>query len=179
MPSILVNLIVIFAPLSLLSLGGGQAIMAAIQHQTVVIHHWFTGPQFADIFAISRAAPGPNTLIASLIGWQMRGLAGALVATLAIYIPSSALFVGTTVFWHRYKETPWRTAIERGLSPIAVGLIFAGVLTILESIHITWLGICTTAAAAVILYYTKINPYYLMGGVAAFYTAVFFLGWAG
>jgi chromate transporter len=175
MDDILFNLVLVFAPLSLLSLGGGQAIMAGIQHQTVVTHHWFTDAQFADLFAISRAAPGPNTLIASLIGWQLKGFWGMLVATLAIYIPSSVLFVVATQFWHRSKESRWRHAIERGLSPLALGLIFAGVLTIMESIHMTWLGMFSTVVSIAVLYFTKINPYYLMFGMAFFYTGVFML----
>jgi len=47
----------VFAPLSLMSFGGGQAIIADMQHQTVDIHHWMTGPEFADFFALSRARP--------------------------------------------------------------------------------------------------------------------------
>ena len=61
----LLGLLLVFAPLSLLSFGGGQAIIADMQHQTVDIHHWMTGPQFVDLFALSRAAPGPSTLIAA------------------------------------------------------------------------------------------------------------------
>lgn len=85
----LIGLILVFAPLSLLSFGGGQAIMADVKYQTVDVYGWLSDGQFTDLFAISRASPGPGTLIAALIGWQVDSLAGALVAVLAIYIPSS------------------------------------------------------------------------------------------
>lgn len=175
MDNLLLRLILVFAPLSLMSIGGGQAIIADIQHQTVDIYHWFSNQEFADMFAISRATPGPNTLIASLIGWHLGGLGGLLAATLAMYVPSSVLFVTATTYWHRHHASPWRRAIERGLAPIAVGLIFAGAVTIMEAVHLTWLGWGTTALAALALYYTKINAYLLIALVCLLYTAVFFL----
>ncbi|MDB5775499.1 MAG: Chromate transport protein [Herbaspirillum sp.] len=175
MDSLLWKLVLVFAPLSVLSFGGGQVIVSDIQLQTVQVHHWLTNQQFADLFAISRAAPGPSTLISSLIGYQISGFIGAIVATLAMYIPSSTVFVITTSLWHRHHGSRWRIAIERGLAPIAVGLIFASAIVVLQAIHIGVLGWCSTLASALLLYFTKINPYLLMLAVALFYTAVFFL----
>lgn len=176
MDNLLWRLIVVFAPLSALSIGGGQAIIADIQHQTVDVYHWFTNQEFADMFAISRATPGPNTLIASLIGWHLGGLAGMLVATLAMYIPSSLMFTVATSMWHRHEKSCWRLAIERGLAPIAVGLIFAGALTILQALHLGWLGWSTTIAAMAVLYYTKVNPYLVIAAVLALHLAMYFAG---
>jgi chromate transporter len=175
MDNLLLRLILVFAPLSILSIGGGQAIIADIQHQTVDVYHWFSNQEFADMFAISRATPGPNTLIASLIGWHLGGLAGMLVATLAMYIPSSCAFIAATTYWHRHEGSRWRLAIERGLAPIAVGLIFAGALTILEALHLSLLGWATTAVAMGVLYTTKTNPYLVIFSVVGLYLAVFFL----
>jgi len=176
MDNLFLRLILVFAPLSALSIGGGQAIIADIQHQTVDVYHWFSNQEFADMFAISRATPGPNTLIASLIGWHLGGLAGMLVATLAMYIPSSLMFVAATSLWHRNEKSRWRVAIERGLAPIAVGLIFAGALTILQALHMGLLGWTTTIAAMAVLYYTKVNPYLVIAAVLVVYLAFFFLG---
>lgn len=175
MDNLLLRLILVFAPLSILSIGGGQAIIADIQHQTVDVYHWFTNQEFADMFAISRATPGPNTLIASLIGWHLGGLAGMLVATLAMYIPSSVAFITATTFWHRNEGSHWRLAIERGLAPVAVGLIFAGALTILEALHLSILGWITTLAAMAVLYTTKTNPYLVIFSVLLVYLGVFYL----
>lgn len=175
MDSRLLGLVIVFAPLSLLSFGGGQAIVADIQHQTVAVHGWLTDQQFTDLFAISRAAPGPSTLVAALIGWQVDGFLGALIATLAIYIPSSLVVFWATNWWHRNQGSPWRRAIERGLAPIAVGLIFAGAVAVLQAAHVNALGLATTAVCAAVLYFTKIGPYTLVSLVAAFYVALQFV----
>jgi chromate transporter len=175
MANVLLRLIVLFAPLSALSFGGGQTIIADIQLQSVSVYHWLSGQEFADLFAISRVSPGPTTLISALIGWHLEGLIGALVATLAMYIPSSTVFVTVTLFWHKSEGTRWRLAIERGLAPVAVGLIFAGAVAVMESMHATTFAWGTTAIAACVVYFTKLNPYVLMSAVALAYAAVFYM----
>src|SRR6266705_419857 len=125
-------LALVFAPLSLLSIGGGAALLAEIEHQSVGIHAWTTQREFADLFAISRAAPGPGTMLSTLIGWKVAGLTGALTATVALYLPSSLLVYGLARLWGRWRGSVWHSAVERGLSPIAAGLILAGGLAVLR-----------------------------------------------
>ncbi len=168
----LLGLALVFAPLSILSFGGGQAIVPEIQHQSVVVHGWLSDAQFTDLFAISRAAPGPSTLIAALIGWQVAGLLGAVLATLAIYVPSSVVVYAAASWWQRNEGSLVRRAIERGLAPVAVGLIFAGAVTVLRAAHADALALATTAVATAALYFTKVNSYTLVGLVALFYLAV-------
>lgn len=83
--NIYLQLIAVFAPLSLLSIGGGQSVIADINQQAVAIHGWMTQREFIDLFAISRAAPGPGSLLATLIGWKEADWAGAVVASLALF----------------------------------------------------------------------------------------------
>jgi len=174
----LIGLALVFAPLSLLSFGGGQAVVPEILHQTVTVQGWLSGPQFADLFAIARAAPGPSTLIAALIGWQVAGLAGAIVATIAIFGPSSMVVYAVGRWWQRHDGTPLRRAVERGLAPVAVGLIFAGVVTVLEAAHAGPLELATTALACALLTFTRAGTYTLVGLVAAVYLALHLgLGW--
>lgn len=166
----LLGLVLVFAPLSALSFGGGQAIIADMQHQTVA-QGWLSDTEFADLFAISRAAPGPSTLISALIGWQVAGLVGALVATLAMYVPSSLIVYAASRWWHARRDSPWRDILERGLAPIAVGLVFAGVLAVLEAAHANIFQILTAAASAGLLMFTRISAYALMAAVAVVYAA--------
>src|SRR6476661_6222250 len=172
----LLGLILVFVPLSLLSFGGGQAIVADIQYQTVEVHKWLTNSEFVDMFAISRASPGPSTLIAALIGWHVDGLAGALVAVLAIYIPSSILVYCAASWWQRSAASPLRIAIERGLQPIAIGLIFAGLLVLVDASKMGYLQLATLVACTAVLYFTKFSSYRLLFIVAALYGAIAFAG---
>jgi chromate transporter len=175
MDRVLLSLLLVFAPLSIMSFGGGQAIVADIQHQTVDVYHWMTPAQFADSYAISRVAPGPATLIVALIGWHIAGLAGAVVSIIGIYVPSSILVYYATGWWVRQKDSIWKRAIETGLAPVAVGLIAAACLAVLRSIDPDWLGILTTIAAVLLLYFTRVSGYMLMAAAAALRLAYYFL----
>jgi chromate transporter len=171
----LLGLFIVFAPLSLLSFGGGQAIVADIQNQTVNVHGYLTNQEFADLFAVSRAAPGPSTLIAALIGYQVAGFFGALVSCLAIYVPSSLLVYGISSWWQRHKISPLKRAIERGLAPVAVGLIFAGALAVLRAANVGPLEIATLMMCAALFYLTKVGPYLVVLSVAAIYFVIHFI----
>ena len=171
----LLTLILVFAPLSLLSFGGGQAIVADMQHQVVDVRHWISGPEFADLFALSRAAPGPSTLIAALIGWQVAGFLGAVVGTLAIYIPSSFVVYGAVRWWHASKDSPWRGAFARGLTPVAVGLVFAGALAVLQAAHVNALQIFTTMIVTGLLISGRVGIYTIMAATASVFALLQFL----
>lgn len=126
------GLVLVFAPLSLVAVGGGGSILPDIQRQAVDVHQWLTARDFVDYFAISRAAPGPGSMLVTLIGWQVQGWVGALVATLALIVPSSLLAYAVSRVWNRYRGRNWHTALERGLAPIGTGLILSAALTVFQ-----------------------------------------------
>jgi len=166
----LLALALVFVPLSLLSIGGGAALLAEIEHESVSVHAWTTQREFADLFAISRAAPGPGTMLSTLIGWKVAGFAGALTATIALYLPSSLLVYGAARLWGRWRGSLWHSAVERGLAPIASGLILAGgvaVLRISPGGPAVW--VAAALSTGLILFRPGLHPLVLFfGGGAAF-----------
>jgi len=162
------QLIAIFAPLSLVTIGGGQAIIAEIQRQVVDVHAWLTHSQFAADFAISRMAPGPGSLIVTLIGWQVAGFWGAVVATSALLLPTGILVYVVTHFWGRYKGATWQVALERGLRPIAAGMMLAAGWVLLKSLNGGLPAKAIAIASLCLLLKARINPLILLvlGAVA-------------
>jgi chromate transporter len=169
----LLALFLVFAPLSLVSIGGGTSIFAEMQRQTVHVHGWLTDAQFTDLFAISRAAPGPGSLICALIGWQAAGFWGALVAAIGLYLPSSLILLAVGAWWRRAGESPMRKVIERALAPIAVGLICAGVYALMQGGG--WLEWATLLASTAALLRGH-SPYTVMLLAALLYTGLFQAG---
>jgi chromate transporter len=164
------QLLVVFAPLSLLSVGSGQSILADIQLQTVSTHHWLTQGQFLDDYAIARASAGPASLIVTLIGWQVAGVAGAIVASLAIILPSSTLFYGLTLLWRRHAFSQWRDRLARGLAPISVGLVLASGYSLVMANGGDWLAwIVTAASLAAFMLSSRVHPFLLLVGGAALF----------
>lgn len=162
MRSIAWSFITLFVPLSLVSVGGGQTLVAEIHRQVVANHHWLTETQFVDAFAISRMAPGPGSLLVTLIGWQVAGLWGAVVASLSIFLPSSLLVYALARLWARYRGARWQLALEAGLRPVAAGMILAAGLVLLEALDGGWLARAIAVGSTALLVVTKINPLLLM-----------------
>src|SRR5713226_5771295 len=165
----LVALAIVFAPLSLLSFGGGNAVLADIAQQSIA-HQWISEREFSDLFALSRAAPGPGSMLATLIGWRVAGIPGALVATTAFYLPSALLVFGAARLWGRWRGSVWHSAIERGLAPIAAGLFLSGGIVVLRASPSGWpvwaAAVVTTAA---LLRWPQLHPVPpLLAGAALF-----------
>ena len=168
----LLALIAILAPLSIASIGGAASVYAPLQYQTVDVQQWLTGQEFIDLFAIARVTPGPGTMLATLIGWKVAGLAGALVATLALFLPATVLCYAVARVWNRYRGKPWHAAFEQGLAPIGAGLLFAGVLAILRigaGGPLSW--VTAAGVAGLLVWRPKLHPFALL--IAG---AVVFLG---
>ncbi len=150
-----------FALLSLLAVGGVNAVVPEMHRHAVEVAGWMTDRQFADMFAIAQLAPGPNVMIVTLVGYHVAGLTGALVATVAMCGPSCAFTYFAARAWHRFEEARWRNIVQAGLVPISVGLIAASALVLARAADHNWVAVAITAVTAGVCYFTRINPLWL------------------
>ena len=160
------GLAAVFGQLSLLAFGGANSILPDLQRQ-IVGEGWMSAHEFAALFALAQAAPGPNMMVVSLIGWRVAGLSGALVSTLAIAGPTSVLTYLTAGLWYDLRDKPWRKAIQAGLLPVTVGLVMASAALITASTTLDWRTGLITAATAGLIYFTKFHPLLVLGAAAA------------
>ncbi len=154
------------ALLSFAAVGGGVVMLAPDIHRYVVdVHHWVTDEQFTAAYALAQAAPGPNMLFVTLVGWQIAGWLGALGATLAVIVPPALLtYVVVRVSSERSGEGIGRfgKAVRNGLAPMSVGLLFAGVWVLFISTHAGWREGIVVAVTLAIVLRSKINPLWLI-----------------
>lgn len=160
---VLTQLAMDFSVLSLIAVGGAITVLPEMHRSVVEVHGWMSGAQFAELFALAQAAPGPNILVVSLIGWKVAGLAGALVATAAVCGPSCALTYAVSRIWQRFRGARWRELVEDGLVPVTVGLMLAGGYLITRSADDSWPAYAITAVTAAVVLSTRIHPLWLFG----------------
>lgn len=160
--NLLVSLFLVFAPLSLMAIGGGSSILGELQHSVVDDQHWLTNKAFLDMFAISRVAPGPGTLIVTLMGWHLAGWAGAIVSTIAIFAPSSLLVIVIAHFWHSRPNAAWQGAVVYGLAPLAAGLVLSSVIALLSNARGGWIAWSVAIVIAVVARKAGLGPLTLM-----------------
>ncbi len=164
-----------FLSLSLFSLGGGNTLLAEYHHISVDQFCWLTNSQFADIYALAEAAPGPSSMIVGLLGlgagWPegpFWALLSAYGAEVAILLPSTLVMVLACLRWQHMEHSPWRIAFERGLGPITLGILFAVGLKILhtaDSTHKGGLsipGVIVSVIVCVLMLRTRLSPLWFM-----------------
>ena len=150
--------------LSLISVGGMPSVLPELQRYVVDVKGWITPEDFMQLFAVGQAAPGPNILIASLVGWKVAGLGGALLALAAMCGPAGVLAWWVAGLWDRFKGSPWRTAIQRAIAPIVVGLILSGGYILATPGAPDWRLWLIAAASATGMLLSRMNPLWFLGG---------------
>jgi chromate transporter len=163
MNATLVALAAIFSQLSLLAFGGGNTILPEMQRQVVEVHHWMPASEFSALFALAQAAPGPNMMIVTLVGWHVAGWAGMLVTSIAKFGPSSLVTIAALHAWDRFKDRPWRRIAQKGLVPVTAGLVAASAVLIAKASDPSWIAWAITGVCAVLAFRTKIHPLWLLG----------------
>jgi chromate transporter len=162
------QLIALFARMSLLAVGGVNSTVPEIAREVVTIRHWLTPEQFAQLFAIANAAPGPNLMISTVIGAHMAGVIGGLAATLALVLPSGAVVILAAKLWDRYRDNRWRGIIQRGLLPISAGLLISAATVLVRQADTGWVTVAVTALCTALAWRSRVHPLWLMaGGVVA------------
>lgn len=152
----------LFSLLSVMAVGGAGAIIPEMHRQAVELNGWMSGSEFAALFAIAQAAPGPNILIVTLVGWKVAGLPGAAVTTLGMCGPSSLLAFWVSRLWDRFRTSPWRLAIQRGLAPITIGLVLGSGYLLTRAADQSWLAYMLTAITAAVALSERFNPIWLL-----------------
>ncbi|MBV2351396.1 chromate transporter [Synechococcus sp. HK05] len=158
-----------FLRLSLFSLGGGNTLLNEYHHMAVDQYCWLSSRQFAEIYAIAEAAPGPSSMIVGLLGMgaavqegPLWGVLTGLMAEISILLPSTLLMVVAALSWNRLRHSPWRVAFERGLGPITLGILFAVGLKILRISDHDMPAYAVSLVVCVLMLRTKISPLWFM-----------------
>jgi chromate transporter len=156
--------------MSLFAVGGANAAIPEMHRIAVEVNHWMNDRQFADIYAISQLSPGPNVLIVTLIGYTVAGLGGALMATLAMCVPTATLAYYVSRWLRRSTASRWPSIVQTALVPLSIGLMAASALIVAQAADRNWAAVALTLAVAAAAYATRLNPLWLLlaGGLLGF-----------
>jgi chromate transporter len=108
--------------------GGGHVILPLLQAEFVE-PGWVTADQFVAGYGAAQAVPGPLLSFAAYLGYVMNvgpgGVAGAAIATIAIFLPSFLLIFGALPFWGSLRRRGWAGSALMGVNAVVVGLLLA------------------------------------------------------
>jgi chromate transporter len=162
-PSILIALIAHLAMVSSISFGGFPTVLPDVRNFVVATHGWMTDDEFTNFFALAQAVPGPNMiLMMSFVGWKVWGLPGAVASALATFGPPCAMYFAAYRLWDRFRDAPWQRIVRGGLLPVTVGLVIASGTVMARAADAEWQAAAVTAAAAVLMLRTRLNPLWML-----------------
>ncbi|MFO0018177.1 MAG: chromate transporter [Synechococcaceae cyanobacterium] len=158
-----------FLGLSLFSLGGGNTLLSDYHSLVVEQLCWLSSRQFADLYALAEAAPGPSSMIVGLLGmgaaWRDGPFWSVLMgvaAELAILLPSTLLMVLACLSWTKLRHSPWRQAFEKALGPITLGILFAVGVKILKVSDTNVPGLVASCVVCFLMLRTRLSPLLFM-----------------
>jgi chromate transporter len=112
-----------FFKVGALTVGGGLTMIAFMQDQVVDQFHWLTPLEFVDGLALGQFTPGPILMLAAYVGYKAAGIAGAVVAAAAAFLPSFILMLALLPMLDRVRAYTWTRAVLRGMGPAVVGIL--------------------------------------------------------
>lgn len=122
-----------FAGLSLILFGGGYVFIPVIGSLVILDYGWLNVDEFNAGIALGQITPGPIVITATFIGYKVAGLAGAIVATLGIFLPPALLMISASRFINAIEHSATTRAILKGIRCAVIGLITLAGFVILHS----------------------------------------------
>ncbi|HMK56874.1 MAG TPA: chromate efflux transporter [Dissulfurispiraceae bacterium] len=157
----LLILALLMAKIDLFAFGGGFASLPLMLHEVVNVRGWLDGKTFMDGIALGQITPGPIVITASFVGFLTNGLAGAIVATIAIFTPSFLLVIITVPFFDRLKASPIFLKVTEGILSSFVGLLLF--VTVHFTLAVSWdIVKVLLVTAALIALFKKVGIHYIV-----------------
>lgn len=158
------ELATVFLRAGALTFGGGYVIVPVLEAELVQGRHWLTAQAFVDAMALGQITPGPVVITATFVGYTLAGFAGALVSTVAVFLPAFVLVVLVSLSLDRFRSSPGIQAFVRGLQPAVVGLMAAATATLARHGVQDAPGVVVAVAAFLLLWRTRVNPVWIVLG---------------
>ncbi len=166
--SMLLSLFFKLSVFSMIAFGGVNALLPELLNLAVTQEQWIDLRTCADYFAIAQAAPGPNFMTVTLLGWHLFGIMGALVATFAIVWPSSILIYFLQRLILGIKDPAKKKSIQYAAAALAIGLVLSSAWEIALQINHGVAAYMLTIATIGFTLFTRWHPLYFIAIGGAF-----------
>jgi len=159
-------LFLVFLRIGSIVFGSGYVLLAFLRADLVVHRAWVTDAQLVDAVAVGQVTPGPVFTTATFIGYLLRGPAGALAATVGIFLPAFILVAISGPFIPLIRRSRIAGAFLDGVNVASLALMAAVSCQLARSALVDWLTVSLAAVSAVLLLRFRINSAWLVLGGA-------------
>lgn len=170
------RLFVVFVKFGSVVFGSGYVLVAFLEHDLVDVRGWLTRAELLDAVAIGQVTPGPVFTTATFVGYLLRGVPGAAVATVGIFLPSFVLVAVLARLLPVVQRSAWARGFLDGVNAVALGLMAAVCVELADQAVVDVATGLVAAVALAVLVRTRLNVMWLIaagvaiGGVRALVT---------
>ena len=147
----------LFFKTGLFSFGGAYAALAFVQRGAVTQHQWLTDGQLLDGVALSMATPGPFMLFSTFAGYLAGGVAGAILATFFVFLPSFVFVLGGAHYVEKVRDNKPIQAFLAGVSAAVVGVIAVVSLDLIPEALVGWPSVVIFLTAFLLIVWLKLD----------------------
>jgi len=160
------RLLLTFLKIGSVLFGSGYVLLAFLRSDFVIHLHWLTEKQLLDSVAVGQITPGPVFTTATFIGYLVGGVRGAVVATVAIFLPGFLLVAASGPLIPRIRRSPLAGAILDGVIVASLALMGVVIWQLGRAALIDLLTLAIAVASAALLFRFQINAAWLILGAA-------------
>lgn len=147
--------------------GSGYVLLAFLRNDFVNRYGWLTDQQLLDAVAVGQVTPGPVFSTATFIGYLVGGSSGAILATVAIFLPSFCFVAAVNPLVHRLRGHAGLSLMLDGINAAALGLMAAVTLQLGRDAIVDLTSVLLVLAAAAILLRFRVNSAWIVLAGAA------------
>lgn len=157
----------VFFKTGLIFVGGGYVLIPLLHRLMVDQYRWLDLKQFLDGVALSQLTPGPIAVLATFSGFRVQGVTGALIATIAIFLPCTLLMLTITSRYDRFRSAEIFRKVLDGILPAVVGLVAAAALQLGKTSLVEPRDLLLLIGGFTLLQFTRVSPMIVILGAGA------------
>jgi chromate transporter len=148
----------VFLTTGAITFGGGFVMIPLLEHEVVNQAGWLSHQQFADAMALGQITPGPVVITATFIGYSAAGVAGAVIATFAIFLPSFLIASSAARYLEQFRSNRQVNAFLKGLAPAVLGMLLAAAISLGRAGIVGPVGLVIAGLSCAAILWLRPNP---------------------
>ena len=153
------KIFLVFLKIGAFAFGGVYSMLSFFQREIVERRGWLSSEEFTEGVAIGQMTPGPPIVNTGIyIGYRLRGIKGALAATLGQVLPGFIIVIALGYLYINHRETPLFGSVLKGIGAAVVGLLLSVVYKMGSQLLKSRSSLLITITAFCLLYFIRFNP---------------------
>lgn len=169
----IIEMFIVFFKIGAFTFGGGYAMIPLIEEEVVNNKKWLEKEEFMDVLVVSQSLPGALAVNCSIfLGYKIGGLIGAIMALLAVILPSFIIIIIIAAFFMQFRNNYYVNAAFKGITAAVPMLVLVGAISLSKGLEKSTRTIVTIIVALIALTLFDIHPIIVII-VSAIYGVIF------